>query len=174
MVECCVSHCEGENLVIGPLNGERRAVSSAWRGRLWLWVVLALSLVGCQVTLISAYDPELDRAATALQKQMDGFLTRLERHAGLPESAYASHAVFYEDYAVELRSLHLRAQSHAQNAITAQQLTLMIENVRQLQIAHEAGPLAPPTLRATRDLLNQGWQAIIALEMAKRRGEALP
>jgi len=144
------------------------------RWSLWVLACLLLGLVGCQVTLISSYDPEIDRAATALQKRMDSFLTGLERQAGLPQADYASHVNFYDDYAVELRSLHLRAESHAKNEITAKQLTLMMDNLEQLRIAHEAGPLAPPTLRATRDLFNQGWQAIIALEMAKRRGESPP
>jgi hypothetical protein len=51
---------------------------------------------------------------------------------------------------------------------------LMMDNLQQLRLAHEAGPLAPPTVQATRDLFNQGWQAIIALEIAKRRGELPP
>jgi len=150
------------------------AHAGRWQWSPWVLTCLLLGLVGCQVTLISSYDPEIDRTATALQKRMDSFLTGLERQAGLPQADYSSNVAFYDDYAVELRSLHLRAESHAKNEITAKQLTLMMDNLQQLRIAHEAGPLATPTLRATRDLFNQGWQAIIALEIAKRRGESPP
>ncbi|MFZ1744948.1 MAG: hypothetical protein WBO24_01460 [Nitrospirales bacterium] len=139
------------------------------------WVLLGLAclqlgLVGCHVTLISSYDPEMDRTATSLQKRMDAFLTRLETHAGESQAHYSWDQVFYQDYLVELRSLRLRAQSDHANEFAAKQLTLMMDNFEQLRLAHEAGPLPVPTIQATRDLFNQGWQAIIAQEIAKRRG----
>jgi hypothetical protein len=155
---------------------EKRLFPRAWRWRWgpWVLVCLLLGLVGCQVTLISSYDPEIDWGATALQKKMDAFLTGLGTHAGQPQAAYAWNVAFYDDYLVELRSLRIRAQSHEKNEITANQLMLMMDNLQQLRLAHEAGPLVPPTVQATRDLFNQGWQAIIALEIAKRRGELPP
>jgi hypothetical protein len=131
---------------------------------------LQLGLVGCHVTLNSSYDPEMDRTATSLQKKMDGFLTRLETHAGESQALYSWDQVFYQNYLVELRSLRLRAQGDRTNEFTAKQLTLMMDNFEQLRLAHEAGPLPIPTIQATRDLFNQGWQAIIAQEIAKRRG----
>jgi len=147
-------------------------IPSAFRFR-WFLLVLAcvqLGLVGCHVTLISSYDPEVDRAATSLQKRMDAFLTRLETHAGESQAHYSWDQVFYQDYLVELRSLRLRAQSDHTNEFTAKQLTLMMDDFEQLRLAHEAGPLPIPTIQATRDLFNQGWQAIIAQEISKRRG----
>ncbi|MDH3504100.1 MAG: hypothetical protein OEM58_06180 [Nitrospirota bacterium] len=147
-------------------------IPSAFRFRYGTWVLacLMLGLVGCHVTLISSYDPEMDRAATSLQKKMDAFLTGLETHAGQSQANYSWDRAFYYNYLVELRSLRLRAQSDASHAFTAKQLTLMMDNLEQLRLAHEAGPLALPTIQATRDLFNQGWQAIIAKEIAKRRG----
>lgn len=150
---------------------DKRLFPPAFRFRWspWVLVGLLLGLVGCQVTLISSYDPEIDRAATSLQKKMDAFLTGLETHAGQSQATYAWTAAFYDDYLVELRSVRIRAQSHEKNEITTKQLTLMMDNLQQLRLAHEAGSLAPPTIQATRELFNQGWQAIIALEIAKRR-----
>jgi hypothetical protein len=152
------------------------SVPSVFRFRRWpqVLVCLLLGLVGCQVVVISSYDPELDRAATSLQKKMDAFLTGLETHAGQPQAKYAWDSGFYNNYLVELRSMLLRAQSQGANEITARELTLMMENLQQLRLAHEAGSLTLPTIQATRDLFNQGWQAIIGREIAKRRGENLP
>ena len=148
------------------------SMPSALRIRWCPWVLVCLlpALVGCQVTLISSYDPEMDRTATSLQKKMDAFLTGLEVHAGKSQANYSWDRAFYHNYLVELRSLRLRAQSDASHAFTAKQLTLMMDNLEQLRLAHEAGPLTLPTIQATRDLFNDGWQAIIAREMAKRRG----
>jgi hypothetical protein len=128
-------------------------------------------MAGCHVTLNSAYDPEMDKAATALQKKMDTFLTKMETNAGLPQTDYSWNVGFYDDYVVDLRSVHLRAQTDKANSFMEQQLRIMLENLQQLRLAHEAGPLALPTIQATRDLFNKSWQMIIAQEMAKRRGE---
>jgi len=154
------------------MDDELRERSSIFRFRWCLWVFpcLILGLIGCHVTLISSYDPEMDRAATVLQKKMDAFLTGLEMHAGESQATYSWDPAFYQDYLVELRSARLRAESDDTNEFTAKQLTLMMDNLEQLRLAHEAGPLPLPTIQATRDLFNQGWQAIIAREMAKRRG----
>lgn len=83
----------------------------------WFCAFSLLLLVGCPVTLISHYDPEIDRSATALQKEMDSFLTKLETVAETPEAQYAQHNQFYDDYLVELRSVLVRAQSHPKNSI---------------------------------------------------------
>ena len=154
------------------MDEELKERSSIFRFRWCIWILpcLVLGLAGCHVTLISSYDPEMDRVATSLQKKMDAFLTRLEIHAGESQANYSWDQAFYQDYLVELRSARLRAQSDDTNEFTAKQLTLMMDNLEQLRLAHEAGPLPLPTIQATRDLFNQSWQAIIGREMAKRRG----
>jgi hypothetical protein len=139
-----------------------------WCG--WFFACLLPGLSGCQVTLISFYDPEMDKGATTLQKKMDAFLTNLETNVGQPQAAYSWNAVFYDEYLIELRSLHLRAQSQTKNVETAKHLQVMMDNLRQLRLAHEAGPLDLPTIEATRDLFNRDWQAIIATEMTRRQG----
>ena len=156
-------------MVLEPNHGASAFRFRCYRWR-WFLACLLLGLWGCQITLISPYDPEMDKSATTLQKKMDTFLTSLETRAGLPQAAYSWNAAFYDEYLIELRSLHLRAQSQPENEETAKHLQLMMDNFRQLRLAHEASPLALPTLEATRDLFNQGWQAIIAVEMARRQG----
>ena len=145
-------------------------ILSTFRFRWFLWVLacLQLGLVGCHVMVLSSYDPEMDRAATSLQKKMDAFLTGLEIHHGQSQANYSWDLAFYPDYLVELRSVHLRAQSKDPNGFTAKQLTLLMDNLEQLRLAHEAGPLTLPTIQATRNLFNQSWQTIIAEELAKR------
>lgn len=130
--------------------------------------LVLLSAPGCAVTLISQYDEQLDRSATALQLEMDGFLTSLEAD---PQPTPAASRQFYTDYQVKLRGVLLRAQTHPRNTLTVQQLELMTKNLHELQAAHEAGPLDPGAIAVTRNLFNLGWQAIIKLELAKKRGE---
>jgi len=134
-----------------------------------LAVVLCIfTLLACSVRLISNYDPQIDQAATTLQKEMDGFLTRLESD---PPPSYAKSKQFYDDYAVDLRSVLIRAQSHPKNTQTEKQLALMMNNLKQLEEVHKAGNVSPEVVATMRGLFNQGWLAIIRLEVAKNRGE---
>jgi hypothetical protein len=134
-------------------------------------VALLVALVGCQVTLISTYDPEIDKASTALQKEMDAYLTELQTTPDEAQADYEHKKGFYDDYLVSLRSVLVRAQSHPKNHITEKQLELMISNLESLRLAHQSGPLDAATLSTTRDLFNQSWRAIITLELAKKRGD---
>ena len=59
----------------------------------FLSVALAFVLCACSITLISNYDEQIDRAATALQRQMDAHLTKLEAVSG-PVATFALVAFF--------------------------------------------------------------------------------
>jgi hypothetical protein len=139
--------------------------------------VISALLLGCQLTLISEYDEQIDRSATELQKSMDRFLTELALQSESADPTYySSFDNYYVDLFVELRSLLIRAESHRKNSITEKQIKLMIKNLEELQKSHmdtaEANEtIAPEALEIYRNLFNQGWKAIIELEMAKKRGE---
>jgi hypothetical protein len=136
--------------------------------RLVLLALVLAGAAGCAITLISPYDEQIDKTATALQLEMDTFLTSL---VATPQPPYAEKRQFYTDYEVKLRSVLLRAQSHPKNQLTVQQIDLMMKNLGELQQAHEAGPMDPAMVATMRNLFNLGWQAIIKLELAKKRGE---
>ena len=59
-------------IVSGTFEPRKSRTSRFWS------VALAFVLSACSVTLISHYDEQIDQAATALQKQMDAHLTKLE------------------------------------------------------------------------------------------------
>jgi hypothetical protein len=138
--------------------------------RLRASLLLVVALAACRVTLIGPYDAEIDRGATRLQRRMDAFLTRLENADTVRAAGYAAHRDFYTDYAVDLRSMLVRAESHPENTITEEQLRLMLDSLAALRAAHEAGPLDPATIATARDLYNQSWRAILTVELAKKRG----
>lgn len=133
-------------------------------------VVLLTLLLGCSLTLVSPYDPQIDRTATTLQKQMDAFLTGLrEEDPGEAVPNSAASRLFFDAYAVELRSVLIRAESHPKNQATERQLRLMIDNLEQLRVVDQSGPIDDAAIDTFRDLFNQGWRAIITLEVAKKR-----
>lgn len=136
-------------------------------------LLLALSCAttlttGCTIRLIADYDEEIDAAATSLQKQMDAFLTEIAASTGA-EATHAHHARFYQEYAVEVRSVRIRAASHPKNAISITQYDRMLDSLQELEAAHRDGPIGPEVAAQFRSLFNQAWGAIIALEVAKKR-----
>lgn len=159
-----------ENTPTISVKGVGRTVSlrmPRWRSGIIAGLVLSV-LLACSVKLISNYDEQIDQSATSLQKDMDRFLTRLIAD---PQPSYEKSKDFYDEYAVELRSLLLRAQSHPKNTQTEQQIQLMMKSLEDLRTMHQAGPIDDDVLKTTRDLFNQSWKAIITLEMAKKRGQ---
>jgi hypothetical protein len=141
------------------------------RASRFLSAALAFVLSACSVTLISHYDEQIDQAATALQKEMDAHLTNLEAASG-PDATFDSNKQFYQDYLVGLRAVELRASTHPQNRQSLGQYSLMLDNLEDLRGTHETeGTLSAAYISTVRELFNQGWRAIITLEVAKKRGE---
>jgi hypothetical protein len=120
------------------------------------------------VALIAPYDEQVDQSATALQRRMDAYLTTLAQKGTGPDARYEANKEFYTQYGVDLRSLLIRAQSWPKNKLTEDQLTLMLKNLEQLRLAHADAPLSAEAITTFRDLFNQGWRAILTLELAKK------
>lgn len=147
-----------------------RSASRAWVAGL----CLGLASAACTVTLVSHYDEQIDRAATELQRRMDLYLTILEFTSG-PETAYAANEEFYLEYAVDVRSVDLRARAHPKNSISLQQYAVMLASLEDLRATHETqDTLSAAYIRQVRAMFNQAWGAIIRLEVAKKRNEEPP
>lgn len=134
-------------------------------------VLLAVAFSSCTLRLVSDYDEQIDRAATELQQHMDAHLTRLVALGTLPAAGFEANEAFYSDYGVKLRSVRVRAQAHERNEITLQQLDRMTSSLDELREQHQrGGTLSPAFITTVRELFNTSWAAIIAWEIAKKRG----
>jgi hypothetical protein len=139
----------------------------------FLLVCVALSLAaaaGCTpVRLIADYDAQTDRAVTELQREVEGFLTRLERTAGTPEGEYAGNEEFYDQARVDLSAIRVRAASRARNELQLQQLDLLQQSLNNLEALHRLG-ISREQIPPLRTAFNSSFTSILRLELAKRRG----
>lgn len=136
-----------------------------------LAVLVALS--ACTVRYVAEYDPRIEETAIVLQREMDSFLTSMETAESLADRAYDARREFYANYAVDLRSLRVRAGAQPLNDTTVQQLDLMLESLETLRTLHEEqGTLTAAAIGVNRELFNTAWGAILAWESQKKRGEA--
>lgn len=135
-------------------------------------LVSLMLAAACTVTLVSAYDEHIDQAATTLQREMDAFLTSMERAGDEPAGSFEANIGFYDQYMVDLRAVEVRAAAHEDNDITLQQIGLMRQNVEELRTLHQEQDGISPAAAATfRELFNTAWRAVIQWEIAKKRGD---
>jgi len=132
-------------------------------------LLAALGVAACtSVRLISNYDPIVDQSVTALQKDIDTFLTRLE-NPDPPEFGESNE--FYIQVQVDLRAVQVRASAQPKNQLIIDQLELVEKNLEILTTIHEEGLEDPQEIELMRDAFQTQFRAILKLEMAKRRGE---
>lgn len=167
----------------------RRVVNQSGRAAKIIGIVLASFTVlsGCQVSRVSTYDPETDRAVTELQQAIDKHLTTLEVLAAQSKSKPALREAchpdgfidVYRELNAQLRTLTLRNEARDSNTHTVTQLGLLRENLKNLQTqqamrydAEAASPgdrcLGLGQLQVNRNSLEQIIRAILTLEFAKR------
>jgi hypothetical protein len=83
------------------------------RGRIfWLAAPLIGVLAACSVTLVSAYDEQIDIGLSQLNTDLDIFVTKMIQAAGTPAGTYAQNRDFYITEEAKVDTLILRAQAH--------------------------------------------------------------
>lgn len=150
----------------------RRDTAGALRRALQLTALAAtLAGLGCQIKLVADYDEITDRSVTALQREFELFFIDVERNLYTPEAAYENYTGFYDEVRAELSVIRVRAAARPKNEITVEQLDLVAQNVELLEELHKLGFEDPEELEPLRAAFQQSFQAILTLELAKKRGQ---
>ncbi len=154
-------------------------VTFAYAARRRVSAIACLVSIGCTtVRLVSDYDETTDRDVSALQKLVDDSLTALARQSA-PACLYAAHDRFYAAVHSALNTLAMRNRARgAQNAATTEQIAVLdtVEFAALEQLHRLAGARTPPAcmdsvgLALDRQAIDQSFEAILRLELAKKRG----
>lgn len=81
--------------------------------RLLTAVLLAGALAACStITLVPAYDEQIDSGLTSLYADTSGFVDRMVSAAGTEEGSYARNVSFYDDVQARVDALTVRAEAH--------------------------------------------------------------
>ena len=135
------------------------------------FLVVALTLSGCVIKLVSSYGVTTDRTVTALQKKTEAHLIALEAVEGLPECKYEEHKQFYGEAKVDVSAIAVRAAAIPKNEITSEQVMLLSKSLESLEELHKIACLSKNQISPLRTQFNSSFIAILKLELAKRRGE---
>jgi len=129
--------------------------------KILLSLVATLLLVGC--TLVAPYDQLTDSGISQLQKDTESLLTSLDQH----HTPYSID--LYIPITSELKALQTRANAIPTNSLTVQELANLAKEIDELQQLHKIG-LNSDEIKVIRDALDRSYDALLKLEIAKKRG----
>ncbi len=144
----------------------------------------AASLSACTVTLVSSYDEQTDKSATALQQKGDTFYQTLI-NATPPDCLYARTKRFYNQIQIDLGVMKTRADAIDMNSFTSSQITniqqifKLEEQIQQSHVKDAAAEDKPETCidkdaaAADQAAFDQAIEAVLKLELAKKRGDSI-
>lgn len=144
-----------------------------WRTLCSFFLCALVVLSGCSIKLISSYDETTDKAVTALQRTVESFFIAVESEEGSPGCEYQNHKKFYEGAKVEISAIEVRARAMPKNEITIKQIELLGDSLNKLESLHKISCLSKDQIEPLRRAFNSSFTAILKLEFAKKRGEAL-
>ena len=154
---------------------KHRSHAAAIFGRWFVYLLVALGATGCAtVKLVGDYDEQIDKGSTALQKEVETYLVKLESTAENPKdkvAAYTGNKQFYSDSRVTISGLRLRADATERNSLTVRAFDKLSANIDELEGMHKKGITRTEITDLIRPGFTQQFTAILTFELAKRRGE---
>jgi len=144
-----------------------------WRWLACLFIVIAAT--GCTtIKLVGDYDEQIDKGTTALQKDVETYLVKLEASAAKSEdkvAPYADNKQFYSDSRVSVSGLRLRADATERNSLTVRAFDKLNANIDEFEGMHKAGITRAEISKLIRPGFTQQFTAILTFELAKKRGD---
>ncbi|HEU4889115.1 MAG TPA: hypothetical protein VFV49_14615 [Thermoanaerobaculia bacterium] len=136
-------------------------------------ILLACLIVvaGCAWQQIADYDPSVDQGAVQVQAKLDALFEDLQNSAGTPDGEYEHYASRYDDLRGNVAQLQSQAALQPHNELTSSSLTLLHDNLQQLELAHRHG-LTAGQVPVLRKLFDTQLRMLVQLEVAKKRDAA--
>ena len=152
--------------------GNLRNIQSSPAIRLLLFLAVVM-VTGCTtIKIVGDYDEQIDKGITALQKDTEAFLVKLESVPGSKLDGYDKNKAFYGEAKVAISSLRIRADATERNSLTVQMLDRLQNNMNRFESDHSSNEgIDKRELPNYRGGFNSQFTAILTFELAKKRGE---
>lgn len=138
-----------------------------------LFCLAVATLAGCtSIKLVGDYDEQTDKGITALQRDTEAFLVKLESVPGTKLDEYEKTKAFYGEAKVAISSLRIRADATERNSLTVRMLDSLQRNLNRFESDHASKEgISKRELPLYRGGFNSQFTAILTYELAKKRGE---
>jgi hypothetical protein len=137
-----------------------------------LAALLILVLTSCKVMLIGAYDQVTDENIQKIQVEVMTLLVKVERNLDAKDSAANQYVHFkdrYENLAGETESLKVRCESIPKYNIVVEQVTLLQNNLQNLEKYHQIGFRTKEELVPIKKAFESEFAAMITLQNSLKR-----
>jgi len=133
-------------------------------------IILACLIIvaGCTGQYIADYDQSVDQGAVQLQAKFNSLFDDLQSSAGTPDGEYEHYSSRYDDLRGDIAQLQSQAVLQPHNELTSTSLTLLHDNLQQLELAHRDG-LTAGQVPVLRKLFDTQLRMLVQLEVAKKR-----
>ncbi|MFI5152559.1 MAG: hypothetical protein ACHQET_04450 [Chitinophagales bacterium] len=138
----------------------------------FLEVFLILVLASCKVMLIGAYDQVTDENIQKIQVEVMTLLVKIERNLDAHDSVANRYDHFkdrYELLAGETESLKVRCQSIPKYNIVVEQVSLLQDNLQNLEKYHQIGFRSTEELVPIKKAFESEFGAMITLQNSLKR-----
>ena len=105
-------------------------------------LIIPMIMAGCHVMLIGAYDQVTDEGIQQIQTEVSTLLVKIEKNItnGTPnENKYENMKVDYDNVEGQIKSLKIRVNSLPKYKIITNQITLLENNINDLEKLNKIG-----------------------------------
>lgn len=137
-----------------------------------LLLVAAIFFASCKVMLVGAYDQVTDQGIQKMQGEISTLLVKLDRNllsGAVADNEYAKHKPTYESLAGQVSSLKIRCNALPKYGIVGEQLTLLEDNLKNLEALHKLGFKTTGEIATIRSGFDVQFTAMIKLQNGLKR-----
>ena len=135
-------------------------------------LILIFAIAGCRVMLIGAYDQVTDEGIQQIQTEVSTLLVKIEKNINNntpDENKYQNLKNDYDKIEGEIKSLQIRASSLPKYKIIGQQITLLGNNIRDLEEFNKLGFTSLQPVQIIDSTFQVQFSAMAALQNGLKR-----
>jgi hypothetical protein len=133
-----------------------------------LILLLLLATSACHIKLVSDYDENFIKAATATQKEITLLLQNLRNPPSDYKIGYQDNIAKYNSIRADLNEMLVLASSHQNNEPTVDQVVSLIGMVNDLEKLHQSRQPSQAFLEQEQRDINTAFSILIRTENAKK------
>jgi hypothetical protein len=131
-------------------------------------ILLLLTASACHIKLVSDYDENFIKAATATQREITVLLQSLRNPPSDYKTGYRDNIASYNSIRADLNGMLVLAGSHRNNEPAVDQVLSLMGMVNDLEALHQSRPPSPAFLAQVQRDINTAFSIIIRTENAKK------
>ena len=142
----------------------------------WLLLILVpFLLANCQVMLIGAYDEHVDQTLQQISKELSLVFVKVEKNIDdnrPDDNKYEKFRDSYIEILSNVENLKIRTNSLPKYTRVTQQISLLTQNIKDLESLHKIGLTNKNVLESAKTLIETSLGSMLSAQNALKREKA--